>query len=308
MEHFESFNEPDDWHNSNRNWMHPTWFALLLQQVHKAVRSNPALAHVKLISGPLQGLDINNNGGARYLGQAYAEGQRLFGWGQPGTPFPFDGVGYHLYLAQNPANPTQEIQAMYRRYMDEVRQVIRGVEGADKPIYLSEIGWESHMGDDRQAECLRIGLKEVLDDSSVALGIWFCTQDFALKYGLYREGGLNAGQRKPVYAALQAMCALPNEVPVPAVGAGVGPVGFDDGKYVRDTVPDGSKWQPGQAFTQTWTLRNTGSRAWSAGYRLVWIDGKSLGSPPFVPVPACLPGGEVSISVPFRAPLEAGSP
>lgn len=227
VDYFETFNEPDDWHGGDRNWVHPQWFAVMLEEVHNRVRNNPAIRHIKIISGPLQGLHAddqhhNNNGGAKYLNAVYQAGRHFFGWGSFGKPFPFDGVGYHLYIAQSPANSDAAIRAKYREYMDEVRQVIRSAEGGDKPIFLSEFGWQSSvMGDARLVECMRVGVQCVLDDPSVALGIWFCTQDFAEKFGLYREGDLSPANRKPVHDAFKAMCQLPLQAVVvtpPAVG------------------------------------------------------------------------------------------
>ncbi len=49
----ESFNEPDDWNGQEENWLHPHWFAILLQTVYDRVRADAALNHIKLISGPL---------------------------------------------------------------------------------------------------------------------------------------------------------------------------------------------------------------------------------------------------------------
>ncbi len=36
----------------------------------------------------------------RRLRQTYEAGKQFFGWGQPGRAFPFDGIGYHLYIAE----------------------------------------------------------------------------------------------------------------------------------------------------------------------------------------------------------------
>ncbi len=80
--------------------------------------------------------------------------------------------------------------------------MIQSHEGQSKPIYLSEYGWSSDIGAERQAECMRIGLQEMLQDPSVAMGIWFCAQDFAKKYGVLDEGGC---QPKPGLAMLASL-------------------------------------------------------------------------------------------------------
>ena len=213
---FESFNEPDDWRGSDRNWIHPVWFAKMLQEIYVAVRRDPTLNDVKIISGPLQGLEINHNGAASYLARTYEEGKKRFDWGN-GVPFPFDGVGYHIYTLEgfnsNWAEHEAAVKRTYRQYVDAMRDVIRGAEGREKPLYVSEIGWFSNGGIDQwQADNLTLGLGLVAQDTAVALGIWFCTQDFGNDadgkyYGLYRKGALIPANRKPSYFAYKALCA-----------------------------------------------------------------------------------------------------
>lgn len=302
VEYVESFNEPDDWHGRRSNWIHPEWFALILQEIHTRVRRDPALRHLKLISGPLQGLDINGNAGADYLRRTYQAGKRFFGWGQPGVPFPFDGIGYHLYIAQNPTDLQAEIGAQYEQYMAGVRRVIREEEGAEKPIYLSEFGWQSSVtGEGRQAECLRAGAECMMKDPRVALGFWFCTQDFCEKFGLYRAGELSVANRKPVYDVCKALCVREIDVSVDEDSL------LDNAVFVPSSaMADGEIVQPGQRFTQPWIMRNTGRKAWSVGYKLVWVGDKSLGAPPAIDLPACPPNQQVTIIIPFIAPSAPG--
>ncbi len=220
VEIFESFNEPDDWKrdevpgwsDNTKNLVHPDWFAIILQRIHQAVKSDPAIAHARLVSGPLQGMDNNGNAGARYLAHVYKAGKRFFNWGQPGSPFPFQGVGYHLYIAEGErANVRQALRDKYNHYLGEVRAVIREHEGRDKPIYLSEIGWANDGAlDHLQHEAMEAAVDAILTDQSVALGIWFCTQDFPGKpYGLYRSGELSSANRKANHAVLRVLCEQP---------------------------------------------------------------------------------------------------
>jgi hypothetical protein len=129
------------------------------------------------------------------------------------VPFPFDGVGYHLYIAQDPPNPEQDVPAKYNQYMSEVRQVILDEEGGAKPIFVSEMGWPSVIGDARQVSCMQAGLRRLLDDESVALGVWFCTQDWSETWGIYRQSDLTPGSRKPSYGALHTICSDTRPVP-----------------------------------------------------------------------------------------------
>jgi hypothetical protein len=50
-------------------------------------------------------------------------------------------------------------------------------------------------------------------------------------------------------------------------------------QFIRDvTVPDGSHFAPGDTFTKTWRVRNTGSCTWTAAdYTLVLTDGNDFG-------------------------------
>ena len=279
LEVIETFNEPDDWNGQGRNWIHPGWLAAMLEAVYHTVRSDPGLAHLRIVSGPLQGLQGENkgNGAADYLDRVYQAGIGLFGWGRDGRPFPFDGVGYHLYVHENATDnldqQASDLDNTYRAYLGQMLEVIRKHEGRDKPLYVSEAGWFSN-GDDRefwerfQAASLQLGINRLLAQPSVALVFSFCLQDFGgpgdgKYYGLYRSGLLSVEGRKPAYEALRALATSPNLVPTcerPAV--------YDSAKYVegKDAVADETPFVPGATFQQVWFLRNDGTTAWGPGY------------------------------------------
>jgi hypothetical protein len=219
---FESFNEPDDWHGQQSSWVHPRWFAIMLQRIYTAVRSEPELERVKLVSGPLQGLESNRNAAVHYLQEVYRAGKEWFGWGRGGRPFPFDGIGYHIYVKgdYNPNRPAREraIRTLCRRYLGAMHQVVRQQEGQDRPVFVSEMGWNSRvepreyqLREEFQASCMRAGLATVCSDPLVELAVWFCVQDFStqtkdMHFGLYRSGGLAPGRRKPAFHTFQAFC------------------------------------------------------------------------------------------------------
>jgi hypothetical protein len=222
IEVFESVNEPDDFRGQNRNWIHAGWFAILLQRIYSAVRARPDFQHIKLVSGPLQGLQINNNGAVHYLYNTYQAGKQWLGWGQPSSPFPFDGVGYHIYVREafDPDRVQQEraVRTTYSRYLDAMHRLIRQEEGQDKPLYVSEMGFNSRIEakeirrrETFQANSLRVGLETIFDDPLVELGVCFCTQDFSTGsgekyYGLYRPGTLTPDNRKPAFHSFRAFC------------------------------------------------------------------------------------------------------
>ena len=224
----ESFNEPDDWHGGQRHWIHPYWLAEMLQAIHDEVRGTYGLGDVTLVSGPLQGLLINGNmSPTNYLRQVYQYGQTRLGWGQAGRAWPFDGVGYHLYVHEgyNPDWSSQEraVRQTYREYVDGMLRVVRTHEGPSsrKQLYISEIGWPSNRDTaeekEFQARNLNLALGLILDDPAVALGIWFCTEDFAPGhkfYGLYQMGRVTPEGRKPAFGTFKSVCDRLVQAPV----------------------------------------------------------------------------------------------
>ena len=194
----------------------------MLQRVYAAVRERPHLDGIKVISGPLEGVEISNNGAVDYLRETYRAGKRFYGWGQPGRPFPFDGVGYHLYAQQgytaDPVAHERAVRTVFTRYLDQMHTLVRAEEGRDKPLFVSEAGWNSDPDpklvlarETFQANALRVGLDVLARDPLVELGVWFCTQDFyngnqPRFYGLYRMGNTEPAGRKPAYNAFVAAC------------------------------------------------------------------------------------------------------
>ncbi len=215
LEVAESFNEPNDWHRTpgttwSQAWIEPGWFASMLQQLYDAVKNNPITAHVALVSGPLLGLEVNA-GGVSYLQDTYAAGVARFGWGSGGIPFPFDAVGYHLYVHESKLDwltQSRSVRATYGRLLGSVKQAIQQREKQPKPIVVSEMGWPSDGGkEDQQAQSVALALDLLAHDPWVNLAVAFCTQDFPGKYyGLYPEGSLIGAQPKPAYFAFQAAC------------------------------------------------------------------------------------------------------
>ena len=78
---------------------------------------------------------------------------------------------------------------------------------------------------------------------------------------------------------------------------------------IRDvTIPANTEVTPGQNFTKTWQVANTGTCDWLAGYRLVPVSGTSLAEDPVrinnAPVP---PREWRQISVNMTAPRDNGT-
>jgi hypothetical protein len=74
------------------------------------------------------------------------------------------------------------------------------------------------------------------------------------------------------------------------------------------TVPDDTKMQPGENFTKTWRLQNTGTCTWTKDYSMAVFSGESMNAPSVVPMPSNVaPGSSIDISVDLTAPNAAGT-
>ncbi len=79
--------------------------------------------------------------------------------------------------------------------------------------------------------------------------------------------------------------------------------------FVADvTVPDDTQYRPGDKFTKTWRLKNTGTCTWNSSYALVFADGDKMSAPAEVPLTASVaPGQTVDLSVELTAPDTLGT-
>jgi len=82
----------------------------------------------------------------------------------------------------------------------------------------------------------------------------------------------------------------------------------DWAQFIADvTVPDGTTYAPGTAFTKTWRLKNIGTCTWTTSYALVFVSGSQMGAPSVVNLPSSVaPGGTVDVSVNMTAPAVNG--
>ncbi|MHB8777649.1 MAG: NBR1-Ig-like domain-containing protein [Anaerolineales bacterium] len=80
-------------------------------------------------------------------------------------------------------------------------------------------------------------------------------------------------------------------------------------QFIADvTIPDGTNFAPGTAFTKTWRLKNIGGCVWNSGdVSLIFVSGQQMGAPTSVALPITVnPGQTVDISVNMTAPSAAG--
>ncbi|MEN9563182.1 MAG: hypothetical protein RIR73_1426 [Chloroflexota bacterium] len=91
------------------------------------------------------------------------------------------------------------------------------------------------------------------------------------------------------------------------VSAPSGAVGCNNSAYVSDvTFPDDTVVTPGQTFTKTWKLSNTGSCPWTTTYKVSFVSGNAMGGVATPLTVTVAPGASGDISVAMTAPAAAG--
>ncbi len=98
--------------------------------------------------------------------------------------------------------------------------------------------------------------------------------------------------------------ATPFNQPPPTIA----PSGCDKASFIADvTVPDGTLFSPGAAFTKTWRLKNAGSCSWTTAYKFLFYSGEQMGAPTSINVPWNVsPGQTVDLTVNLVAPSSPG--
>lgn len=77
----------------------------------------------------------------------------------------------------------------------------------------------------------------------------------------------------------------------------------DIGKRPRDN----GTFHPGDSFDVKWTIVNTGTAVWEAGYDLVYFSGPQLTGATFFELPRIKPGDKFSIVMDAVAPMQKGN-
>lgn len=77
--------------------------------------------------------------------------------------------------------------------------------------------------------------------------------------------------------------------------------------YIDLTVPDGTIFLPGENFSKTWRLVNSGSCNWDNNFKVIWFSGADLGEIHSQSLDAVVePGQSIDITVEMVAPQEPG--
>jgi len=229
---WEVWNEPNCWsnpdyatdpQNAGCSYLLPRVFAAMMTEVY--LRNEPLLqaGALSLVSGGLFAHDI---GGASspatdYLGELYAqEGAWDALEVNAGRRYPWDSLGYHLYVDQEALTDG----ALLTAYLDAVRD-LSGQRGDEAPFAVTEIGWSTlSLTEEVQAENLSVAFNLLSAREDVAGAYWFSYRDAPaddLFFGLASETDVP----KLALAALQGAAEGCVRVPSETDGGGSGGAG-----------------------------------------------------------------------------------
>ena len=86
-------------------------------------------------------------------------------------------------------------------------------------------------------------------------------------------------------------------------------VGCDNANFQSETITDGTEFSAGDTFTKSWSLQNTGTCTWNAGYSFAFITGDKMGGTDKViskDADFTEPGHSQAFNVKLQAPATAG--
>lgn len=78
--------------------------------------------------------------------------------------------------------------------------------------------------------------------------------------------------------------------------------------FISDvTIPDNTRMTPGQQFTKTWRVKNTGTCDWEEGFQVRFYSGNSLSGKTYTLGKTVEAGSQLDISVGMTAPAAIGT-
>ena len=81
-----------------------------------------------------------------------------------------------------------------------------------------------------------------------------------------------------------------------------------DATLVSDvTIPNGTKLDPGEVFTKTWQVKNSGTCVWTSDFKITFVGGDLLGSDTTKIRKRVEPGATAEISLPMVVPGGSGN-
>jgi hypothetical protein len=113
----------------------------------------------------------------------------------------------------------------------------------------------------------------------------------------------------PSFPATLTPLPPPTATPTPfGAPPPISPAACDRASFIADiTVPDGTLYAPGAAFTKTWRLKNVGSCAWTTSYKFMYYSGELMNAPTSLPLhKTVMPGETIDLAVNMIAPSMPG--
>jgi len=212
---YESVNEPNDWAGGTSAHITPYYYAKMMEDVYRAIKidnghlSDPSWNSLTLVSGPLFTHDQDT--GEAYFTQTWTAGKTELAWedlkSNHGT-YPFDGIGYHIYVAQGTSAPST-VEWWMNRNLDAMWNSVTTLEGTDtdKKYWVSEIGWNTaSVTESAQADNVDTAINLFRADPRVIMTSWFCLRDFgsSWKWGLERSDA----SKKPGWYRFQTQASI----------------------------------------------------------------------------------------------------
>lgn len=79
-------------------------------------------------------------------------------------------------------------------------------------------------------------------------------------------------------------------------------------RFVSDvSIPDNTQMAPGQTFTKTWKVKNTGSCAWDKGFKFAFTGGEAMNGATYTLPSSVAANAEIDISIAMTAPSKSGT-
>jgi hypothetical protein len=111
----------------------------------------------------------------------------------------------------------------------------------------------------------------------------------------------------PTFTPFPTVSPSPSMTVTPSTGTPKA-TAVNQAQWVSQTIADDTTFAPGETFTMTWRLKNTGTTTWTAGYLLRYYSGNTFGAPKEIPIGREVPpGGEIDINIRMKAPAQPGS-
>ena len=111
----------------------------------------------------------------------------------------------------------------------------------------------------------------------------------------------------PPPTSTPSLTASPSPSAAATLSSGTQAALLNQDQWVSQSIADDTLFAPGQTFTMTWRLKNTGASTWTAGYLLRFYSGSSFGAPKEITIgKEVLPGGEIDIAIAMKAPANPG--